>query len=343
MNYNNAIIPSLLYIHWPFYNQKASSELMRCYSQALFQEIRMYDVCGIDNSNFKALYIGGGALNRMPISLVLDMSDTLRETFKCFTCLQGTIEISHDFIHDRQLGLWKLLGINRVVVKVYHYMLSKIQVKFLKNYFSSIAVDCTFYIAPETFSEWKYYIRLLMADSVDYISFTFAPTIYHALSRDFYHWMTEFLTDHGMKQYDWYSFMFPNHESVYMQEYHNRGLLKGFGCGAESYDGFVRSRNESRLMHYIKKIKNKKSVQVEHDTLHKCDVRMEEIMFGLRTLKGVSLDVVYSQCSEHHKNNIQRLIHKYTQHQLVMVQNNTLHLAPAGLGYEDEILLNLIV
>lgn len=343
MDRNYSIIPELVYINWPFVYTHANRKLAKSYSDAVCTEIDNFLIVLGQRVDMQVLYFGGGAIDCLPEAIILDISGTLRKTFNFNNLLQGTIEVNLRFFDKSKIVVWQKLGINRLVIGIYHYMQPEIPIEHMRNFFSIIALACTICITPETIAHWKAYIKKVISWPIQQISLSFIPTRHVQLRIDFYYWLREFLLSNGMYQYELYGFEFPNHSSMYMKGYLQRKTLKGFGAYAESFDGVTRYRNEQRLLSYIEKVRSQKNSIVWSQTLSAQDARLEKIMLGLRLANGVSLDSIYAGCSQKERARLANQLLILKEERLIIESENAIALAPAGLVYEQEILLKLVI
>lgn len=135
MDRNYSIIPELVYINWPFVYTHANRKLAKSYSDAVCTEIDNFLIVLGQRVDMQVLYFGGGAIDCLPEAIILDISGTLRKTFNFNNLLQGTIEVNLRFFDKSKIVVWQKLGINRLVIGIYHYMQPEIPIEHMRNFF----------------------------------------------------------------------------------------------------------------------------------------------------------------------------------------------------------------
>jgi coproporphyrinogen III oxidase-like Fe-S oxidoreductase len=339
---NTATDSTLIYVCWPLTH--SAHGLIKLYSNALLMEINEFGQRNEQKLYCKALYISGNHFSCVSNELALDISGTLRRTLNFEKCVEITIEVNSDaLINPKKIQQWQLIGVSRIIIGIHSIMQPRPVIDYLGKVFSVIVIQCSITITPDTVEHWKKYVKDIITWPIQHFSIIFMPTVYADLRINFYRWLVEVLVAHGMSMRDWYNFSFSGGSTVYMEEYYNRALLKGFGVGAESHDGKARYYNEQRMAFYLKKIIKGDSAVVEFEVLDAHNIRMEKIMLGLRANRGVPLSVVYDGFSRPEYTLVEQWIAVCLRKGFLTIQNDKLFLAPAGLGYEEEILLNLVI
>jgi len=132
----------------------------------------------------------------------------------------------------------------------------------------------------------------------------------------------------GYVQYEISNYAKPGYESKHNSSYWDRTPYLGLGPGAHSYDGkYTREWNEGNLESYL----NGKRIHGK-ETLSEDDIFKETVMLGLRTNKGVNIDVFDN--NKTYLQTIENLINR----QLVKIKGNNLILTESGLALADEII-----
>jgi len=132
----------------------------------------------------------------------------------------------------------------------------------------------------------------------------------------------------GYVQYEISNYAKPGFESKHNSSYWDRTPYLGLGPGAHSYDGkYTREWNESDLESYL----NGKRIHGK-ETLTEDDIFKESVMLGLRTNKGVNIDIFDNNSA------YLQTIENLTNRQLVKIKGNNLILTESGLAIADEII-----
>ena len=132
----------------------------------------------------------------------------------------------------------------------------------------------------------------------------------------------------GYVQYEISNYAKPGFESKHNSSYWDRTPYLGLGPGAHSYDGkYTREWNEGDLESYL----NGKRIHGK-ETLTEDDIFKESVMLGLRTNKGVNIDIFDNNSA------YLQTIENLTNRQLVKIKGNNLILTESGLAIADEII-----
>ena len=99
-----------------------------------------------------------------------------------------------------------------------------------------------------------------------------------------YAYIIKVLKKHGYNHYEVSNFAKTGFESVHNTTYWLNNEYYGFGCGAHGYLGHVRYENTRSITSYIKG-----SFCLHQNLLSRQEEMDNEIMLGLRLLKGISL------------------------------------------------------
>lgn len=334
--------PQAVYIDWPFFYLKKFPLCTERYARTLCMEMSQMPID--ENRHVEVLYIGGGGVNFMPGQVGLDISDKLRELYSFSTIQEGTIEIAHGLFELEHLDIWHLVGINRVVIRIDTINQLKISMDYLQKLPHTLALDCSIALTQETSVCWQQFLHAACA------AWPFKQIAVSSLSGscqrivdDFYRWLQEHCMSIGMHQYELYSFAYPGYESRYMQAIGNHKILKGFGVGAESYDGVTRTQNTRSVKKYIGSMENNQTPVRASHSLTVQQKKVERLLMGLRAVAGVPDHVLYEGLNEQQRRFLAKQIKLLECHKLIMQQNGRIILAPNGRGYEDDIVLQLTV
>ena len=310
-----------VYIHIPFcrsictycdfckvyYNKKFTAN----YFKMLEKEI----ISQYNNELISTIYIGGGT----PSSLdTLELKELFRITklFKKTRNYEFSFECNIEDISLELLQILKESGVNRLSIGIesfdkkilklmnrhatYKDCLAKINLARTLG-FNNINVDLIYAMPKETMFTLRRDIHKIIKLNPEHIS-TYSlilekntilynegyKNIKEEKDAKMYNYIKKILKKHGYNHYEISNFAKEGLESKHNITYWLNEEYYGFGCGASGYIGNIRYENAKSITSYLKGEfclnKNLLSRQEEMDN---------EIMLGLRLLKGLDIDKFY--------------------------------------------------
>ena len=148
---------------------------------------------------------------------------------------------------------------------------------------------------------------------------------------------SQFLTDSGFTQYEVAHFSKPGKECQHNQHYWNLEPYLAFGPSAHGYDGKKRWWNVSSLDDYISKLSRNEKPVSGFETLSYTDRFNEAVMYGLRTNKGISIEILQKFKSKVY---LESSLDKWKSH--LDVSKETIRIRPGYYHLVDEICTNML-
>lgn len=335
MRFNNYAKTGSVYIHWPFCPYRCNfcpfvalashDSFMPQYHDALKKEIDLFAQNVDKKELLDSVFIGGGTPSTYPDNLMLDMFAKLKGTFDICEATEVTIEVNPGTVCERQLVLWRNLGINRLSIGVQslnNAVLKKLNrmqsaddvrrlIKQAPHYFDTISVDLILGLPGVSEDEWKVLLSEVVQWPLKHISIYFltvheSTKLYFDIQREkitvptddeqikLYHWSIDFLKDNGFNRYETSNFARPGYECRHNTMYWERMPYKGFGLGACSFDGQSRFQNSKNLTDYIEALEQGRDCTGFSEQLTPEQIHLEKVMLGLRRSKGLSLKELFS-------------------------------------------------
>ena len=354
-----------LYIHIPFC--KSRCKYCDFFSTTHLQKIKEYvdALCceWADRQNelkeeIKTIYIGGGTPS------VLDSSD-LHRIIACCSVLhpqEFTIEANPGDITLEKATAWRAMGINRLSIGVQSFDDELLQLIGRRHTaeqarqavsiaqaagFDNISIDLMYALPSQTKTQWEKDVAEALQLGVQHISTygliyeegTVLMTlldhgIIEAVDEDIeiqmYDYLVEQLTDHGFIHYEVSNFALPNYQSKHNSSYWNDTPYIGLGAGAHSYDGKSRKWNISDIDSYIQQA-SAHALLPELETLTEEQHHTEQIMLGLRTNQGITIDKIDISKAE-----------PYIAQGLLLQHNNRIYASTKGFHILNRIIEDLI-
>ena len=357
-----------VYVHIPFCSNICSycdfckmfyeKEFSRGYFPALEAEIKSrYTGEALDT-----LYVGGGTpsclskcdlTNLFKILNKFELNDDCEFTFECnindineeLLCMLSDNRVNRLSIGIQSFNKKKL----KLLERKHTFKMAKKAIKLCRKHgFDNINVDLIYGVGKEKKSTLKEDLNLFLKLNVEHIS-TYSliieentklyinktKNVNEELDAAMYELIIDKLTDNKFEHYEISNFAKKGYESRHNQVYWNNNEYYGFGLGATGYMNGVRYTNTRNLKDYI----NGKFV-VEELFLSKTEMMDNELMLGLRLIKGINVQRFYNK----YDLNIQDVykINDLLKERVLRYKDGYLYIASDKLYVMNEILLRLL-
>lgn len=268
----------------------------------------------------KTIYIGGGT----PTSLDLEQLNkllTITNILNKDKNYEFTIECNVDSLDEEKIRLFNKYGINRVSIgiesfdknnlsflnRTCNYKEVKEKIKLLNKYsINNINVDLIYAIPCETLKVLKKDLELISKLKIKHVS-TYSliiedntclkikgiKNIDEELDYKMYNLICSYLKKHGFVHYEISNFAKKWYFSKHNLTYWNNNEYYGFGLGASGYINNVRYSNTRSLTNYLKGC-----YRLEEENMTKVTNKENELMLGLRKIKGVNKKEFYNKYNE---------------------------------------------
>lgn len=307
----------------PFVALAGHDAYMEQYHTALSAEIRAYARQQPARCEIKTIFLGGGTPSTYPPHLLLDVFGTLKEEFDIDPSAEITLEVNPGTVNPEKVVAWKQAGINRLSIGVQslqdavlvglnrHQSVHDVMatLEYTSPFFDALSIDLILGLPGVSSDDWKNTIRQVVEWPITHLSIYFltiheqTPLYYRVQTRtaiippddevmDLYLWTLEVLDAAGFERYEVSNFARKAAHKSYRSEhnmvYWDRKPYKGFGLGAWSFDGLVRSHNEKNLITYCERASRDEALTVFTETVTPYQVWFEQVMLSMRRAEGVS-------------------------------------------------------
>ena len=315
-----------IYIHIPFcaakcnycaFNSKvAKIDERESYVNAIVTEIKTKPSALCPTPS---IYFGGGTPTILTINQIEKIFTAIQKNFHVEKNSEITIEANPGTVDENYLKNLREIGFNRLSLGVQSFndellkILGRIHnakvaietIKTARKIFDNISVDLMYGLPNQTLSDVKIDIARATDLNVNHISIygleVEPNTKFFQLNEggklnlpdenicgDMYDYITENLPKLGYNRYEVSNFAKIGYESRHNTGYWTGEKYFGFGAGAHSYDGKIRTSNIADVETYIKKIRAGYDVsQIEE--IVTTNAAIEEFCFlGLRMTTGIS-------------------------------------------------------
>lgn len=357
-----------LYIHIPFCKHICSycdfskimydENIVHDYLNALEQEIKEY----YNNEQVETIYVGGGtpsalsdnALDKLfKILKFIDTTNLKEFTFEC-NVSDITEELIKTLVENK---------VNRISIGVESFNKNKLKfmertaefndvkekINLIKSMgIENINVDLMYGIPNESLSDLKNDLKMLLKLDPTHISTYSLILERHTKisSQDIeqiedeeelkmYEYIIKKLQNKKYTHYEISNFSKEGYESIHNLTYWNNEEYYGFGLGAHGYIEGFRYENTRNIKEYIKG-----NFRLEEKLISKQEQMENEVMLGLRKIKGINLEDFYDK----YEVNMQDVfpIKPLIKNKELVYKDGYVFINPEKIYIMNEILLKLI-
>ncbi|MBQ7199075.1 MAG: radical SAM family heme chaperone HemW [Selenomonadaceae bacterium] len=371
---------ALIYVHIPFcaakcnycaFNSKISTaEERESYVDALITEIKStpYPL-----PPTYSIYFGGGTPTILTLNQLKKIFAAIQTTFNVEKNSEITIEANPGTVDKNFLRGLREIGFNRLSLGVQSFndellkILGRIHnsttaletVHTAKNFFDNISVDLMYGLPNQTLDDVKVDVETAAALDVQHISIygleVEPNTKFFQLNEvgrlnlptenicaDMYEFIIATLPKLGYNRYEVSNFAKVGRESRHNSGYWTGAKYFGFGAGAHSYNGKIRTSNVANVADYVKNIRAGRDVSQVEELVTK-SAAMEEFCFlGLRMTAGIDAKIFYERFGENIFDVYGKVIEKNFKLGLLQVDGDKIFLTPRGFEVSNVVLADFL-
>jgi oxygen-independent coproporphyrinogen III oxidase len=322
-----AAMPLGIYVHLPFcpyicpYCDFAKWPMQRSRASSYMQALRA-EIAATPSVPAATIFYGGGTPNSYDADEIASLTLFLTERFPALGSRREiSIEVNPELVRDGDFATYVAAGIDRISIGVQSFLLEEISTLGRKHVpadikrvaalardagVRSVSLDLIFAVPGQTAQSWLRSLVSAIELGVDHVS-TYGLTIepgtpyerWHereprafpdnALEAAQYGMAIDTLEAAGYEHYEISNFARPGHRCAHNENYWRNGDYLGFGVGAASYRGGVRSVHTRDFATYVGAATNGHPIPGEAERLSGLKAVGEAIMIALRTAQGVAL------------------------------------------------------
>jgi len=326
------------------------------------------------SEEINTIYLGGGTPSVLLIDELKEILQTIHLNYRISPEAEITMEANPDDLNQAILSALREIGFNRLSMGVQsfsesdlklmnrrHGVMQAIQsIKWAKKAgFSNISIDLIYGLPNQTLEEWERNIRIAVELDVQHISaynLTYHEgTVFYdrlkkgilkelpdELSLQQFEMLISILKEAGFEHYEISNFCKPGMYSQHNSSYWKSEKYLGIGPSAHSFDIQTRRWNVSSVSGYLDGIENNKPYS-ESEILTEQDRYNDYIITGLRTIWGISGELIRTEFSDHYLAHFQKIREKYLTSGQVTETSGKTCLSPEGLFISDQILADFMV
>ncbi|MEP7318709.1 MAG: radical SAM family heme chaperone HemW [Panacibacter sp.] len=324
------------------------------------------------NEKVTTIYFGGGTPSLLSVENLKAMLGTLYKLFNIDTDSEITLEANPDDINSTKLNEWKSIGINRLSIGVQSFFEEDLKwmnrahnaeqalqsIELAQAFgFNNITIDLIYGTPTLSDEKWKQNFETVVSLNVPHIS-CYALTVepktvlekmiaQHKIanvdadiqSRQF-ELLMQWTETAGFEHYEISNFAKPGHRSKHNSSYWQGRPYLGLGPSAHSFNGNSRQWNVASNALYLKSIEQN-IVPFEKEMLTVNQQLNEYIMTSLRTMEGLSLQLVTQNWGESAVDKIMIASKKYLDEAMMFEKDQHLILTQKGKLFADGIAAEL--
>lgn len=360
----------MIYIHIPFcerkcnycaFNSKVSDTSERAaYVEALIKEIKLRG----DDSTVETIYFGGGTPTTLSLSQLEEIIGAVRKVFHVDEQAEITIEANPGTVDKNYLRGLKGLGFNRLSLGVQSFddellkTLGRIHdsraaietIELAKIFFANVSVDLMYGLPNQTLNNVRRDLEHVSSLEPQHVSiygleveegtkfYSMGVTLDEELCADMYDLITETLPLLGYRRYEISNFAKETFESRHNVGYWTGKNYFGFGAGAHSFDGKLRTSNVRDVTDYIKG-----SAPIVEEVVTR-QAAMEEFCFlGLRMIDGISAQTFHKKFGVKLSDVFGAVLDKNRRLGLLEVDGDKIFLTTRGLALGNEVFADFLL
>ena len=370
----------MIYIHIPFCERKCNycafnskvggADEKNFYVAALVEEINLRK----DFSEVETIYFGGGTPTTLNLNQLEKILGAVEKNFCVDERAEITIEANPGTVDENFLRGLKTLGFNRLSLGVQSFddellkILGRIHdartaietVELAKKFFDNVSVDLMYGLPNQTLEKLRRDVEILKTLDVQHVSIYGLEvedgTKFFELARagklnlpeenlcaDMYDFITAALPALGFARYEVSNFAKKNFRSRHNLGYWTGKKYFGFGAGAHSFDGSLRTSNIRDVKTYVEKIFAGKIFSVVEEVVTR-QAAMEEFCFlGLRVVEGISAKTFEKKFGANIFEIFGAVIEKNFRNGLLEVDGDKIFLTARGMSLGNEVFADFLL
>lgn len=321
----------------------------------------------------ETIYFGGGTPSLLTCEELDLIFKTIYDNYTVAENIEATLEANPDDLTEEKIKELADSPINRLSIGIQSFFEEDLKLMnrahnakeaeqcltLATRYFDNISLDLIYGIPGMSNERWKQNIEKALSFGIPHISSyaltvepktaleTFikkgiVPPVDDALAEKHFFTLIETLEAANFVHYELSNFgkegFFSKNNTAYWQ---GKRYL-GIGPSAHSFDGKTRSWNIRNNTIYIKAIEKGK-LPSETETLTTTDRYNEYVMTGLRTIWGVSVNLVEKEFGNKHKEYLLQQAQKHLEKHLLYLDGDTLLVTKKGKFLSDGLASDLFL
>ncbi|MCR5834082.1 MAG: radical SAM family heme chaperone HemW [Selenomonadaceae bacterium] len=369
-----------IYIHVAFCERKCNycafnskvgnSDERSAYVDAVIAEINR-------RGNFEqveTIYMGGGTPTTLTLTEIDRIICAVRKNFKVNADAEITIEANPGTVDEKYLRGLKSIGFNRLSLGVQSFddrllkIIGRIHdsrtavdtLAIAIKIFDNVSLDLMYGLPTQTLADVRRDINQVKISGVNHVSVYGLEieegTKFFSMNRvgklnlpdenvcaDMYDCITKTLPAIGYRRYEVSNFAAMGFESKHNCGYWTGKIYYGFGAGAHSFTGKMRTSNVRDVVTYIERMKTGGEVSTIEEIMTR-EAAMEEFCFlGLRLVDGISAETFAQKFGTDIFKVFGAVIEKNRRLNLLKVDGDKIFLTERGMSLGNEVFADFLL
>lgn len=344
------------------------------YVDSLIKEMQL-TVKAHPKEEVSTFYIGGGTPTTLNEKQLDRLLEGIQNTFNLQKNAEFTMEANPESLTFDKLKIMQDYGVNRLSMGVQSFnddILKKIgrihtskQVyrciaDARKAGFENMSIDLIFRLPNQTMKDFEESLTKAMELDLPHYSIYALilenKTVFYNLMRqgklplpsedteaDMYALAIDTMTSNGRNQYEISNFAKPGFESEHNLTYWKNEHYFGFGAGAHGYIDGVRYNNHGPIQHYLEPLRANELPVIYQKTLTKKEQIEEEMILGLRTMRGVSQTHFSDKFQISLLNHYETVIQDLLKRELLTIAGDQILLTKKGIFLGNEVFQSFLI
>lgn len=373
----------MIYIHIPFCKQKCSYcnfhfstslEQKESLILALKKEIFLRKD-ELENKKIESLYFGGGTPSILQTNEIESIIDEILKYFDFDPKIEITLEANPDDLDKTFLKTLSKTPVNRLSIgtqsfyepdlkmmnRAHNASQAEDSIKRAQDFgFENLNIDLIYGSPTSNLEIWRHNLNKVIELEVKHLS-AYALTVEpktalenwirtkkinapdESLQNEEFFFMASFLKKQGFDHYEISNFGKPDFHSQHNSAYWEGKPYVGIGPSAHSYNGTrTRSWNVANNSLYIKKL-SENILPNETEILSENSLLNEMLMIGLRTSKGIDLQLLKEKFLENIREQYRKEIEKKIKEGKLIIEKNHLKIPEEYWFFADGIASDLFI
>lgn len=327
----------------------------------------------LENQVIETIYFGGGTPSLLATEDIKGLINLIKTNYKVSEHPEITLEANPDDLNSEKIVALAKSSVNRLSIGVQSFFDDDLKsmnrthsaqeakkcLYEAQKYFDNITIDLIYGIPNMSLEKWDDNLNTTFDFGIRHLS-TYAltvepktalhsfikkgiyPPVDEGLALQHFNQLVAETKQQGFIHYEISNFAKPNYFSQHNTSYWSGKHYIGIGPSAHSYDGKCRSWNISNNSKYIKSLGQNELPQ-ELETLTETDRYNEYIMTGLRTIWGISIEVIKKEFGTHYAEHFAKSSQHFIDKKLLIREGTIITTSEKGKFLCDGIASDLFV
>lgn len=319
------------------------------------------------------IYFGGGTPSTLSVAEIDSIIHTIFSVFAVDTNAEITLEANPDDLTIEYLSELKKSGVNRLSMGIQSFDNGQLKAINRRHTaqtalngiliaqeagFNNISIDLIFGLPGQNPDSWKEQVNTGLTLDIQHLSaygltYEEGTPLWGQMKAgkvipadddtmiEMYNYLIRACEENGFEQYEISNFAKTGYRSRHNSSYWKQKPYLGIGPAAHSYDGNSRQWNISSVTDYCQKILNNQ-IAFEQEILTTQDKYNDFILVSLRTLEGISLELLKDQFGEEVFKFCIKSAEKHIKRNKLCIKDNFLRLTTDGIMISNKIISDLM-